>query len=188
MSNTWACSSSLRSVLNIQYKGSKIFDQLLNSNITNCCQLIKQHSFVLYVTTGHFSVAENIFIDICLLIAPVSLPSLFSFTFPIFAFYWLKFLVPVSLQFVAHPNCQQQLLTIWYENLPGLRQQSIGVKCWTVLGVTVGLPFLAIAYWIMPCSKVSTHTHTRNTKVFLNLWCCIFTVTMWFVVYSFKNT
>ncbi|XP_071755971.2 short transient receptor potential channel 7b isoform X1 [Centroberyx gerrardi] len=57
-------------------------------------------------------------------------------------------------KFVAHPNCQQQLLTIWYENLSGLRQQSIGVKCWTVLGVTVGLPFLAIAYWIMPCSKV----------------------------------
>ncbi|XP_055015296.1 short transient receptor potential channel 7 isoform X1 [Boleophthalmus pectinirostris] len=57
-------------------------------------------------------------------------------------------------KFVAHPNCQQQLLTIWYENLPGLRQQSIGVKCWTVLGVTVGLPFLAIAYWIVPCSKL----------------------------------
>uniref|UniRef100_A0A3P9L214 Transient receptor potential cation channel, subfamily C, member 7b n=1 Tax=Oryzias latipes TaxID=8090 RepID=A0A3P9L214_ORYLA len=57
-------------------------------------------------------------------------------------------------KFVSHPNCQQQLLTIWYENLPGLRQQSFGVKCWTVLGVTVGLPFLAIAYWIMPCSKL----------------------------------
>ncbi|XP_060935927.1 short transient receptor potential channel 7b isoform X1 [Limanda limanda] len=57
-------------------------------------------------------------------------------------------------KFVAHPNCQQQLMTIWYENLPGLRQQSVGVKCWTVLGVTVGLPFLAIAYWIMPCSKI----------------------------------
>ncbi|KAL2077287.1 hypothetical protein ACEWY4_026791 [Coilia grayii] len=57
-------------------------------------------------------------------------------------------------KFVAHPNCQQQLLTIWYENLSGLRQQSVGVKCWTVLGVTVGLPFLAIAYWIMPCSKL----------------------------------
>ncbi|XP_068596283.1 short transient receptor potential channel 7b [Brachionichthys hirsutus] len=57
-------------------------------------------------------------------------------------------------KFVAHPNCQQQLLTIWYENLPGLRQQSVGVKCWTVLGVTVGLPFLAIAYWIVPCSKI----------------------------------
>uniref|UniRef100_A0A3B4DAY8 Transient receptor ion channel domain-containing protein n=2 Tax=Pygocentrus nattereri TaxID=42514 RepID=A0A3B4DAY8_PYGNA len=57
-------------------------------------------------------------------------------------------------KFVAHPNCQQQLLTIWYENLSGLRQQSIGVKCLTVLGVTVGLPFLAIAYWITPCSKL----------------------------------
>ncbi|XP_022521443.2 short transient receptor potential channel 7b [Astyanax mexicanus] len=57
-------------------------------------------------------------------------------------------------KFVAHPNCQQQLLTIWYENLSGLRQQSIGVKCWTVLGVTVGLPFLAMAYWIVPCSKL----------------------------------
>ncbi|KAF4081160.1 hypothetical protein AMELA_G00158200 [Ameiurus melas] len=57
-------------------------------------------------------------------------------------------------KFVAHPNCQQQLLTIWYENLADLRQQSIGVKCLTVLGVTVGLPFLAIAYWIMPCSKL----------------------------------
>ncbi|XP_062393394.1 short transient receptor potential channel 7-like [Sardina pilchardus] len=57
-------------------------------------------------------------------------------------------------KFVAHPNCQQQLLTLWYENLQGLRQQSIGVKCWTVLGVTVGLPFLAVSYWIMPCSKL----------------------------------
>ncbi|XP_041122733.1 short transient receptor potential channel 7-like [Polyodon spathula] len=57
-------------------------------------------------------------------------------------------------KFVAHPNCQQQLLTIWYENLSGLRQQSMGVKCLTVLGVTTGLPFLAIAYWIMPCSKL----------------------------------
>ncbi|XP_005723252.1 short transient receptor potential channel 7b [Pundamilia nyererei] len=62
--------------------------------------------------------------------------------------------IETEFKFVAHPNCQQQLLTIWYENLPGLRQQSIGVKCWTVLGVTVGLPFLAIAYWIMPCSKL----------------------------------
>ncbi|XP_029297432.1 LOW QUALITY PROTEIN: short transient receptor potential channel 7b [Cottoperca gobio] len=57
-------------------------------------------------------------------------------------------------KFVAHPNCQQQLLTIWYENLPGLRQQSAWVKCWTVLGVAAGLPFLAVAYWIMPCSKL----------------------------------
>lgn len=80
----------------------------------------------------------------------------------------LQYFFSVFLQFVAHPNCQQQLLTIWYENLPGLRQQSIGVKCWTVLGVTVGLPFLAIAYWIVPCSKVrSRNTHGPAQILFI---------------------
>ncbi|XP_007172251.2 short transient receptor potential channel 7 isoform X1 [Balaenoptera acutorostrata] len=57
-------------------------------------------------------------------------------------------------KFVAHPNCQQQLLTMWYENLSGLRQQSIAVKLLAVFGVSLGLPFLAIAYWIAPCSKL----------------------------------
>ncbi|XP_067899109.1 short transient receptor potential channel 7 isoform X1 [Heterodontus francisci] len=57
-------------------------------------------------------------------------------------------------KFVAHPNCQQQLLTIWYENLSGLRQRSIAVKCLAVFGVTLGLPFLAVGYWFAPCSKL----------------------------------
>ncbi|XP_060692797.1 short transient receptor potential channel 7-like [Hemiscyllium ocellatum] len=57
-------------------------------------------------------------------------------------------------KFVAHPNCQQQLLTIWYENLSGLRQRSIAVKCLAVFGVTLGLPFLAIGYWFAPYSKL----------------------------------
>ncbi|GAB1298254.1 Short transient receptor potential channel 7 [Apodemus speciosus] len=64
-------------------------------------------------------------------------------------------------KFVAHPNCQQQLLTMWYENLSGLRQQSIAVKFLAVFGVSIGLPFLAIAYWIAPCSKVP---HSRHSK------------------------
>lgn len=104
---------------------------------------------------------------ICLLITPFPFLSVSYLTFVYSSSlipHWFKCLVFVSLQFVAHPNCQQQLLTIWYENLPGLRQQSVGVKCWTVLGVTVGLPFLAIAYWIMPCSKVWTHTHVCTSK------------------------
>lgn len=66
------------------------------------------------------------------------------------------FVFVLFLQFVAHPNCQQQLLTMWYENLSGLRQQSIAVKFLAVFGVSLGLPFLAIAYWIAPCSKVQT--------------------------------
>ncbi|XP_055503137.1 short transient receptor potential channel 3-like isoform X2 [Leucoraja erinacea] len=57
-------------------------------------------------------------------------------------------------KFVAHPNCQQQLLTIWYENLSGLREQTITMKCLVVLIISIGLPFLAIGYWIAPCSKL----------------------------------
>lgn len=57
-------------------------------------------------------------------------------------------------QFVAHPNCQQQLLSIWYENLPGLRQQTTAIKLLVVLAVAIGLPGLALAYWIAPCSRV----------------------------------
>ncbi|KAM7140085.1 short transient receptor potential channel 3 isoform 4-T4 [Molossus nigricans] len=57
-------------------------------------------------------------------------------------------------KFVAHPNCQQQLLTIWYENLSGLREQTTAIKCLVVLVVALGLPFLAIGYWIAPCSRL----------------------------------
>ncbi|XP_041652769.1 short transient receptor potential channel 6 [Cheilinus undulatus] len=57
-------------------------------------------------------------------------------------------------KFVAHPNCQQQLLSIWYENLSGLRQQTTAVKILLVLGVAAGLPFLALIYWIAPSSKL----------------------------------
>ncbi|XP_051882077.1 short transient receptor potential channel 6a [Pristis pectinata] len=57
-------------------------------------------------------------------------------------------------KFVAHPNCQQQLLSIWYENLSGLRQQPIAIKFLVVLAVAFGLPFLALCYWIAPCSKL----------------------------------
>ncbi|XP_070240416.1 short transient receptor potential channel 6 isoform X2 [Bos mutus] len=59
-----------------------------------------------------------------------------------------------EFKFVAHPNCQQQLLSIWYENLSGLRQQTMAVKFLVVLAVAVGLPFLALVYWFAPCSKM----------------------------------
>ncbi|KAB1273016.1 Short transient receptor potential channel 6 [Camelus dromedarius] len=58
-------------------------------------------------------------------------------------------------KFVAHPNCQQQLLSIWYENLSGLRQQTMAVKFLVVLAVAIGLPFLALIYWFAPCSKMA---------------------------------
>ncbi|XP_061817729.1 short transient receptor potential channel 6a [Nerophis lumbriciformis] len=67
----------------------------------------------------------------------------------------LKLAIKYELKkFVAHPNCQQQLLSIWYENLPGLRQQTTAIKLLVVLAVAMGLPGLAMAYWIAPCSRV----------------------------------
>ncbi|MED6275534.1 Short transient receptor putative channel 6, partial [Characodon lateralis] len=57
-------------------------------------------------------------------------------------------------KFVAHPNCQQQLRSIWYENLTGMHQQIVEVKILPVLGVAVGLPDLAFIYWIAPSSKL----------------------------------
>uniref|UniRef100_A0A8C2CVQ5 Transient receptor potential cation channel, subfamily C, member 6b n=1 Tax=Cyprinus carpio TaxID=7962 RepID=A0A8C2CVQ5_CYPCA len=67
----------------------------------------------------------------------------------------LKLAIKYELKkFVAHPNCQQQLLSIWYENLSGLRQQTTAVKLLVVLGVVVGLPVLALLYWIAPSSKL----------------------------------
>lgn len=68
-------------------------------------------------------------------------------------------------QFVAHPNCQQQLLSIWYENLPGLRQQTTAIKLLVVLAVAIGLPGLALAYWIAPCSKVCNFLITRVVQI-----------------------
>ncbi|XP_067232402.1 short transient receptor potential channel 6a [Chanodichthys erythropterus] len=67
----------------------------------------------------------------------------------------LKLAIKYELKkFVAHPNCQQQLLSIWYENLPELRQQTTAIKFLVVLGVAMGLPFLAMVYWVAPCSKM----------------------------------
>uniref|UniRef100_A0A3B4ARQ1 Transient receptor ion channel domain-containing protein n=1 Tax=Periophthalmus magnuspinnatus TaxID=409849 RepID=A0A3B4ARQ1_9GOBI len=57
-------------------------------------------------------------------------------------------------KFVAHPNCQQQLHLIWYENLSGLRQQTTAIKLLLVFGVALGLPILALLHWLAPSSKL----------------------------------
>uniref|UniRef100_A0A8C7ZQ14 Transient receptor potential cation channel, subfamily C, member 6a n=1 Tax=Oryzias sinensis TaxID=183150 RepID=A0A8C7ZQ14_9TELE len=89
----------------------------------------------------------------------------------------LKLAIKYELKkFVAHPNCQQQLLSIWYENIPGLRQQTTGVKLLVVLAVAIGLPVLAVAYWITPSSRVLMRSpfmkfvaHASSFTIFLGL-------------------
>ncbi|XP_057694897.1 short transient receptor potential channel 6-like isoform X2 [Corythoichthys intestinalis] len=57
-------------------------------------------------------------------------------------------------KFVAHPNCQQQLLSNWYQDVYGLRQRTTLFKILLVLGVAVGLPVLAFVSWIAPSCKL----------------------------------
>lgn len=56
-------------------------------------------------------------------------------------------------QFVAHPNCQQLLATLWYEGCPGFRRRNI--VCKLLITVTIGLmfPLLSITYLIAPKSS-----------------------------------
>ncbi|XP_048839417.1 short transient receptor potential channel 6-like isoform X2 [Brienomyrus brachyistius] len=81
-------------------------------------------------------------------------------------------------KFVAHPNCQQQLVSIWYENLSGIRQQTMAVKFLVALAVAIGLPFLALVYLIAPCSKLGKVmrgpfmkfvSHAASFTIFLGL-------------------
>ena len=57
-------------------------------------------------------------------------------------------------QFVAHPNCQQLLATLWYEGCPGFRRRNI--VCKLLITVTIGLmfPLLSITYLIAPKTSV----------------------------------
>uniref|UniRef100_A0A1A8ADJ9 Transient receptor potential cation channel, subfamily C, member 6a n=1 Tax=Nothobranchius furzeri TaxID=105023 RepID=A0A1A8ADJ9_NOTFU len=75
-------------------------------------------------------------------------------------------------------DCKYLFLSIWYENLPGLRQQTTAVKLLVVLAVAVGLPGLAVAYWVTPCSRVGKVlrspfmkfvAHASSFTVFLGL-------------------
>ncbi|KAM8872753.1 short transient receptor potential channel 6-like isoform 2-T2 [Synchiropus picturatus] len=57
-------------------------------------------------------------------------------------------------KFVAHPSCQQQLLSAWYQNCSGLRQRTTAMKVLLVAGIAVALPVLSFVSWAAPSSKV----------------------------------
>ncbi|VDI33840.1 transient receptor potential cation channel subfamily C member 4 [Mytilus galloprovincialis] len=57
-------------------------------------------------------------------------------------------------QFVAHPNCQQLLTSIWYEGLPGWRKRNGPTKFLLCIGLILIVPFTAVYYLIFPRSKI----------------------------------
>ncbi|XP_048780168.1 short transient receptor potential channel 7-like isoform X1 [Ostrea edulis] len=57
-------------------------------------------------------------------------------------------------KFVAHPSCQQKLVSIWYNDLRSMERSNWFFRSLMVLGVTSMYPLLAILYWFAPHSKV----------------------------------
>lgn len=42
-----------------------------------------------------------------------------------------------SLQFVAHPNVQQLLASIWYEGLPGFRRKNMALQALEIVRIGI---------------------------------------------------
>ncbi|XP_076676587.1 transient receptor potential cation channel gamma isoform X2 [Andrena cerasifolii] len=57
-------------------------------------------------------------------------------------------------KFVAHPNVQQLLASIWYEGLPGFRRKNMFLQALEIVRIGVLFPFFSVAYIIAPHSVV----------------------------------
>ncbi|XP_070198596.1 short transient receptor potential channel 4-like [Littorina saxatilis] len=55
-------------------------------------------------------------------------------------------------KFVAHPNCQQLLASLWYDGLPGFRRRSLLSKMTIIFTIAFTFPLLSIVYLIAPMS------------------------------------
>ncbi|XP_053973778.1 transient receptor potential-gamma protein isoform X2 [Hylaeus volcanicus] len=55
-------------------------------------------------------------------------------------------------KFVAHPNVQQLLASIWYEGLPGFRRKNMVLQALEIVRIGVLFPFFSVAYIIAPHS------------------------------------
>ena len=56
------------------------------------------------------------------------------------------------LQFVAHPNVQQLLASIWYEGLPGFRRKNMVLQALEIVRIGLLFPIFSVAYIIAPHS------------------------------------
>ena len=61
----------------------------------------------------------------------------------------------IDFQFVAHPNVQQLLASIWYEGLPGFRQLNMVLQFLEVCRIGLLFPFFSICYIVCPWASFS---------------------------------
>ncbi|XP_011503566.1 PREDICTED: transient receptor potential-gamma protein isoform X2 [Ceratosolen solmsi marchali] len=57
-------------------------------------------------------------------------------------------------KFVAHPNVQQLLASIWYEGLPGFRRKNMVLQALEIVRIGILFPFFSAAYIIAPHSVI----------------------------------
>nr|XP_060612172.1 short transient receptor potential channel 5 [Anolis sagrei ordinatus] len=57
-------------------------------------------------------------------------------------------------EFVAQPNCQQLLATLWYDGFPGWRRKHWAVKLLTCITIGLLFPVLSVSYLIAPKSRL----------------------------------
>lgn len=55
-------------------------------------------------------------------------------------------------QFVAHPNVQQLLASIWYESVPGFRRKNMLLQAAEMVRIGAMFPLYALAYILAPHS------------------------------------
>ncbi|XP_021937396.1 transient receptor potential-gamma protein-like isoform X2 [Zootermopsis nevadensis] len=56
-------------------------------------------------------------------------------------------------EFVTHPNVQQLLASIWYEDLPGFRRKNMFLQVFEIVRIAVSFPFLSLMYIMAPKSS-----------------------------------
>ncbi|KAI4473784.1 hypothetical protein M0802_015941 [Mischocyttarus mexicanus] len=57
-------------------------------------------------------------------------------------------------KFVAHPNVQQLLASIWYEGLPGFRRKNMLLQAMEIVRIGLLFPLFSVAYIIAPHSTI----------------------------------
>lgn len=57
-------------------------------------------------------------------------------------------------KFVAHPNVQQILGTIWYEGLPGFRRKNLFGQVIQLMRLSAMFPVYCLVYMVLPRSKM----------------------------------
>ncbi len=72
----------------------------------------------------------------------------------------------LSLQFVAQPNCQQLLATLWYDGFPGWRRRHWAVKLVTCFIIGLLFPVFSLVWREEGGANIQAETLRGRGKIF----------------------